>query len=61
MSFDNVRYISEEKFAELGNGKLQDKDFICLLRGSVGKCALFIAMNVTIQDLFVLKWLLFDA
>lgn len=43
MSFDNVRYISEEKFAELGNGKLQDKDFICLLRGSVGKCALFIA------------------
>ena len=43
MSFDNVRYISEKKFAELGNGKLQDKDFICLLRGSVGKCALFIA------------------
>ena len=43
MSFDNVRYISEEKFAELRNGKLQDKDFICLLRGSVGKCALFIA------------------
>lgn len=43
MSFDNVRYISMEKFAELGNGKLQDKDFICLLRGSVGKCALFIA------------------
>ena len=43
MSFDNVRYISEKKFAELGNGKLQDKDFICLLRGSVGKCALFVA------------------
>ena len=43
MSFDNVRYISMEKFAELGNGKLQDKDFICLLRGSVGKCALFVA------------------
>ena len=43
MSFDNVRYISEKKFAELGNGKLQDKDFIYLLRGSVGKCALFIA------------------
>ena len=43
MSFDNVRYISMEKFAELGNGKLQGKDFICLLRGSVGKCALFVA------------------
>ena len=43
MSFENVRYISEIKFSELGNGKLQDKDFICLLRGSVGKCAIFVA------------------
>ena len=43
MSFENVRYISEAKFSELGNGKLQDKDFICLLRGSVGKCAIFVA------------------
>lgn len=43
MSFENVRYISETKFSELGNGKLQDKDFICLLRGSVGKCAIFLA------------------
>ena len=43
MSFDNVRYISEEKFSELGNGKLKDKDFVCLLRGSVGKCAVFTA------------------
>lgn len=60
MSFDNVRYISMEKFAELGNGKLQDKDFICLLRGSVGKCALFIA-DEQHHTLFVLKWLLFDA
>lgn len=29
----NLRYISQEKFDELNNGKLQDKDFICLLRG----------------------------
>ena len=43
MSFENVRYISETKFSELRNGKLQDKDFICLLRGSVGKCAIFVA------------------
>lgn len=43
MSFENVRYISEKKFSELGNGKLKNKDFICLLRGSVGKCAAFIA------------------
>ena len=41
MSFENVRYISETKFEELGNGKLKDNDFICLLRGSVGKTAVF--------------------
>ncbi len=41
MSFDSVRYISEQKFSELGNGKLCEGDFICLLRGSVGKCAVF--------------------
>ena len=41
MSFANVRYISEHKFNELGNGKLHDQDFICLLRGSVGKIAIF--------------------
>ena len=41
VSFDNVRYISQRKYDELGNGKLQDQDFICLLRGSVGKCAIF--------------------
>ena len=41
MSYENVRYISEKKFAELGNGKLQDGDFICLLRGSVGKVAIY--------------------
>ena len=37
----NLRYISEKKFDELGNGKLRDKDFVCLLRGSVGKWASF--------------------
>lgn len=41
MSFSDVRYISEDKFTELGNGKLQNNDFICLLRGSVGKTAIF--------------------
>lgn len=43
MVFNDVRYISENKYNELGNGKLMDKDFICLLRGSVGKCAIFVA------------------
>ncbi len=37
----NLRYISQDKFDELNNGKLQDKDFICLLRGAVGKWATF--------------------
>lgn len=40
----NLRYISQEKFNELNNGKLRDRDFICLLRGAVGKWATF---NVT--------------
>ena len=45
MSFDEVRYISEEKFAQLGNGKLQNGDLICLLRGSVGKTRIFKAVE----------------
>ncbi len=45
LSFDNVRFISSEKFNELGNGKLRNQDFICLLRGSVGKCAIFKEKN----------------
>ena len=30
---NNLRYISQAKFDELGNGKLQNNDFVCLLRG----------------------------
>ena len=41
MSFDDVRFISEEKFTQLGNGKLHDGDLVCLLRGSVGKTRIF--------------------
>ena len=41
MDFDAVRFISEEKFKQLGNGKLKDGDLICLLRGSVGKTRIF--------------------
>ena len=41
MSFDNVRYIPQSKFNELGNGKLKNNDFVCLLRGSVGKISIF--------------------
>ena len=41
MNFDEVRFISKKKFDELGNGKLADGDFICLLRGSVGKTRIF--------------------
>lgn len=40
---DELRYITEEKFAELSNGKLSDGDFVMLLRGSVGKTAQFLS------------------
>ena len=36
-----LRFISPEKFNELSNGKLVDKDFVMLLRGTVGKTAQF--------------------
>ena len=42
---DSLRFISNEKFLELRSGKLLDGDFVCLLRGDVGKCAKFIASN----------------
>jgi type I restriction enzyme, S subunit len=42
LRFDNgLRFISEAKFLELSNGKLVDKDFVVLLRGTVGKMAIF--------------------
>ncbi|OGR01362.1 MAG: hypothetical protein A2505_00580 [Deltaproteobacteria bacterium RIFOXYD12_FULL_55_16] len=42
LRYDNgLRFISEAKFSELSNGKLVDKDFVVLLRGTVGKMAIF--------------------
>ena len=41
MDFSSVRFISEDKYNELGGGKLKDGDLVCLLRGSVGKIACF--------------------
>jgi type I restriction enzyme, S subunit len=42
LRFDNgLRFISDTKFSELSNGKLVDKDFVVLLRGTVGKMAIF--------------------
>ena len=41
MSFKNIRFINKDKFAQLGNGKLQNGDLICLLRGNVGKTRIF--------------------
>ena len=40
-----LRFINKSKFDELRSGKLKDKDFICLLRGSVGKWAEFTIDN----------------
>ncbi|MDY5684221.1 MAG: restriction endonuclease subunit S [Treponema sp.] len=39
---DNLRFISEEKFDSLRSGKLQNKDYVMLLRGAVGKWAQFL-------------------
>lgn len=39
----NLRFIGLDKFKSLRSGKLQDLDFVCLLRGSIGKFALFYA------------------
>lgn len=49
---NNLRYISQAKFNELGNGKLQNNDFVCLLRGAVGKWASF-ETNETITTGFI--------
>lgn len=38
---DELRFITLEKFDSLSNGKLQDNDFVILLRGMVGKIARF--------------------
>lgn len=40
---EGLRFISTEKFKELRSGKLIDGDFVCLLRGAVGKWAEFSA------------------
>ena len=41
MEYSSVRFIRQQKFDELGNGKLQNGDFVCLLRGNVGKTRIF--------------------
>jgi len=38
---DNCNYISQEKFNSLSRGKLQRKDLVVTLRGSIGQCAEF--------------------
>jgi type I restriction enzyme S subunit len=46
ISFDNVNYISQEKFENLRSGKLKDRDLLVVLRGSVGKSGIFIADEI---------------
>mgnify|MGYP000412803538 FL=1 len=41
MEYSSVRFITPQKFEELGNGKLKDGDFVCLLRGNVGKTRIY--------------------
>jgi len=47
LRYDNgLRFISEDKFNELSNGKLIHKDIVMLLRGTVGKIATFLESDV---------------
>ncbi len=48
----DLRYISTEKYEELRSGKLVDGDYVCLLRGAVGKWAKFTA-NETYSTGFI--------
>jgi type I restriction enzyme S subunit len=41
LGFSSLDFISEKKFASLRSGKLQDRDILITLRGSVGKFGLF--------------------
>ena len=41
MEYSAVRFITPQKYEELGNGKLKDGDFVCLLRGNVGKTRIY--------------------
>ena len=37
MEYSSVRFITQQEFEELSNGKLKNGDLVCLLRGNVGK------------------------
>jgi type I restriction enzyme S subunit len=41
LRFSNLDFISEAKFASLRSGRLQDRDILITLRGSIGKLGLF--------------------
>jgi type I restriction enzyme S subunit len=41
VSEENLKYVSQEKFATMGGAKLVDGDILYCLRGSVGKSAIF--------------------
>ena len=40
ISFNNMEYVSEEKYHQLSGGRIQTGDLLYCLRGSLGKCAL---------------------
>ena len=55
---DNLLFMSEEQYRKLGNGKLQQGDIVCCIRGSLGKHGRFpfdkgaIASSLVIMRLF---------
>lgn len=40
ITFNNMEYVSEEKYHQLSGGRIQTGDLLYCLRGSLGKCAL---------------------
>ena len=40
IAFNNMEYVSEEKYHQLSGGRIQTGDLLYCLRGSLGKCAL---------------------
>ncbi|AGK96696.1 restriction endonuclease subunit S [Clostridium pasteurianum] len=54
INFENMNYISEEKFQTLGSGKVKKNDILFCLRGSLGKLAIADINNGAIASSLVI-------
>lgn len=56
ISFENMNYISKEKFNKLGSGKVKKNDILYCLRGSLGKNAIVnIEEGAIVSSLVILR------